>query len=216
MPWAPKSKMRGAKYSRSGLFLPLELRNVANLLMLTLNCGMDRSYHMAYRLNMVKKLVLLRHAHRDTTERSLDNGLSLKGKAQAKAIKAFFESRFARQLEAQSLWLVASPKLRCVETLQPVAKAMARDVDRHPLLIEQSARETGDALRARVQKFLREWRDNPTQLTLACSHGDWLPIAVAQLAGLNLEVKKGSWIEFELIDSEPVLRWFIPSFKHFG
>lgn len=164
---------------------------------------------------MSKRLILVRHAHRDNTMRQLDNGLSDKGFDQAKYIKRYFTARFGDEEIKESLWLVSSPKIRCVETLLPLSKALGRPVDSHPQLNEGEMGEGGRAMEARVQNFLKEWKQSKVETTVACSHGDWLPIAFHQLLGIYLEPKKGSWFEIEWESDRPELVSYIPSFKHF-
>lgn len=159
----------------------------------------------------MKTLVFIRHAHRDTAVRSRDNGLSDKGKNQAKALKKYFVSRFDHP---ESLWLVSSPKKRCQETLGPIAGVGPYEIDVHPDLDEQGSGESSQKLEERVQHFLNEWRQAPQEITLVCSHGDWLPIAVSQLLGIRCDFKKGGWLEIEW-DGSAQLKWFIPTFKPF-
>lgn len=165
---------------------------------------------------MAKTLVLIRHAHRDTTRRELDNGLDDKGRDQAKAIKRFFNSRFGSYDTQKGLWLVSSPKVRCVETLQPAAKSIQRTVDIHPGLDEQSGKEPSGAFEKRVEGFLSEWANSNMELTVLCSHGDWLPLAIRRLLpGVHFEPKKGAWFELEWESGLATLKWCIPSFKSF-
>lgn len=163
---------------------------------------------------MVKTLVLIRHAHRDTSARELDNGLDEKGREQAKCIKRFFADRFQKGEADAGLWLVSSPKLRCVETLNPLAKALEREVDVHPGLDEQSFKESSEVFEKRVATFLAEWAKSPAALTVLCSHGDWLPLATQRLMkGLNFDFRKGAWVELEWDTGVSTLKWCIPSFK---
>ncbi|NJL24381.1 MAG: histidine phosphatase family protein [Calothrix sp. SM1_5_4] len=141
---------------------------------------------------MVKTLILIRHAHRDTTRRELDNGLDEKGREQARFLKRFFSERFSVGEVNSGLWLVSSPKLRCVETLLPLARSLERPVDIHPELSEQAVKESRQSLERRVHAFLHEWTNSSIPLTLLCSHGDWLPVAVYHLLGLRQEFKKGA------------------------
>lgn len=164
---------------------------------------------------MSKRLILVRHAHRDTSVRQLDNGLTDKGREQAKNIKRYFVDRFGNDEVKSSLWLVSSPKIRCVETLLPLSKALDRPVDAHPNLNEGEMGEGGRVIEARVQNFLREWKQSKVEITVACSHGDWLPIAYHQLLGIYMDPKKGSWFEIEWEMDRPELVSYIPSFKHF-
>lgn len=65
--------------------------------------------------------ILIRHAHRDTADRAQDNGLSKKGREQAKRLRKYFEERFPEG--EGDLVLVTSPKKRCVETIEPIAES---------------------------------------------------------------------------------------------
>lgn len=162
---------------------------------------------------MTKTLVFIRHGHRDTSQRDMDNGLDTKGQGQARSIKAFFHTRFA---DGKDVWLVSSPKRRCQETLEPLAKSLNCEVDSHPGLDEQKKGESDADFESRVGKFLEEWMATSAPLTLVCSHGDWLPIAIKQLLGIHQEFKKGSWLELEMVGSQISLKWYIPTFKFFG
>jgi broad specificity phosphatase PhoE len=163
---------------------------------------------------MSKTLVMIRHAHRDTSRRELDNGLDDKGREQAKAVKRFFSDRFGDFDQAKGLWLVSSPKLRCQETLLPIAKEVGRPVDVHPGLDEQSAKESSNAFANRIAGFFKEWAQADRDLTILCSHGDWLPLAAFRLLSLNLDLKKGSWFEIDWNGGQTTLKWYIPSFKN--
>lgn len=167
---------------------------------------------------MSKTLVFIRHAHRDNTVRSKDNGLSDKGKSQARALKKFFADRFDKP---ESLWLVSSPKKRCLETLAPISSIGRYEIDINPDLDEQAAGEDMVKFEQRMQHFLREWRQMPQEITLVCSHGDWLPLAVFHILGLKCDFKKGAWLELEWEASQAAsggaqLKWFIPTFKAFS
>jgi broad specificity phosphatase PhoE len=160
---------------------------------------------------MSKTLVLIRHAHRDNSVRSKDNGLTDKGKNQARALKKYFASRFDRP---GGVWLVSSPKKRCLETLGPISTAGNYEIDVNPDLDEQTSGETIQKFEGRVHHFLKEWQRMPQELTLVCSHGDWLPLAVFHLLGVRCDFKKGAWLELEW-DGSAQLKWFIPTFKPF-
>lgn len=162
---------------------------------------------------MSKTLVLIRHAHRDNSQREVDNGLDDKGREQAKSIRRFFMDRFATDEFKRGLWFVSSPKQRCLETLLPTAKGLERSVDVHPDLDEQSLRESGTAFEARIQHFLQEWKQSKAELTVACSHGDWLPMAAYALLGFPQDFKKGAWLEVEWNGGRAALKWYVPSFK---
>lgn len=164
---------------------------------------------------MPKTLVLIRHAHRDNSQREMDNGLDEKGRNQAEFIRLFFAERFATANFKKGIWFVSSPKLRCMETLLPTAKGLERQVDAHPDLDEQRAEEPSSSLDKRIVRFLDEWSRLPTELTVLCSHGDWLPRATFHLLGLAQAYKKGSWLELEWNLGSSQLRWYIPTFKPF-
>lgn len=164
---------------------------------------------------MDKTLILIRHAHRDTSDRSLDNGLSSKGKEQAKALRSFFADRFTQEEIRHGLWLVSSPKKRCIETLEPIAKYADRSVDIHPEADEAHEGEGPSAFTERVHQFLHEWSASKAPVTVISSHGDWLPVAVFHLLGIHQEMKKGSWLEVDWKYSRGYLKWYIPHFRHF-
>jgi broad specificity phosphatase PhoE len=165
---------------------------------------------------MKKTLVLIRHAHRDTETRALDNGLSEKGQMQARWLRKYFLERFAKcsEGEYENIWFVSSPKVRCRESLAPMASAAKLKLDINPDLLEQKSTENAAAFERRVLHFLGEWQRMPQPLTIVCSHGDWLPIAVFRLLGCKIDFKKASWLEIEW-DSHAQLKSFIPGFKSF-
>ena len=72
----------------------------------------------------LKKLILVRHAHRDTDVRTRDNGLSDKGKDQVKKLIEFGCER----LKNEEVAFFTSPKKRCQETIGPVAKEFKKEV----------------------------------------------------------------------------------------
>jgi len=148
-----------------------------------------------------KKLIFVRHAHRDKTEgREKDNGLSRKGWKQAERVKRYFVSQIGKTKPR----LLSSRKLRCMETLAPLADKLEASVDISPLLMEE---EPGLApLKTRVKKFCDEWKNSKEPLVVACSHGDWLPIALEHLTGACIELKKGGWAEMEQDGERIVLR----------
>ena len=49
-------------------------------------------------------------------------------------------------------------------------------------------------------------------LTVVCSHGDWIPSFLMSLLGPTPISAKGGWAEIRLDDSGPVLVWL---FQHF-
>lgn len=133
-------------------------------------------------------LVIVRHALRDKVDE--DNGLNAKGWDQAHRLAQFYRLRVGERPAA----LLSSPKVRCIETLSPIAQAIDQKIVPVDLLDEQK-RETGTHFRKRIRQFLAEWREANVPLTLACSHGDWIPVALGQAIGFELPLKKGAWCE---------------------
>ena len=170
-----------------------------------------------------KTLILIRHAHRETRDRSADNGLSDKGKEQAAALAKYFESSslFEAAVALSSKprgfrpALMSSPKLRCIETITPIARKLRLEVEALPLLTEQKEGETARAFAGRIDEFTRWWKSEGPSLTIVCSHGDWLPLCVERLVGAQVEFQKGSWAEVGSggPGERPSLRWLIQNFS---
>ncbi len=142
----------------------------------------------------MRALLLVRHAHRDTSNRGLDNGLSLKGQKQANALARYFDKLGSRKRETL---LLSSPKLRCRETIQGLEKAANTSVETLDLLDEQGPRETTGEFQRRVRSLCRWWARENIDLTVCCTHGDWIPAAMRILFGLEIELKKGGIILIE-------------------
>jgi broad specificity phosphatase PhoE len=148
------------------------------------------------RSKIQKSLVLIRHAHRDTDRKEQDNGLTEKGRKQAEITAR----TLARIFDDSQPVFLSSPKKRCVETLTPLAEVFNSKVHRNSLLTEQEGDESILQLNARVQKFLDEWIQSPDEVTIICSHGDWLPVAVELLVKAPCDFKKGGWAEIRCLD----------------
>lgn len=127
-----------------------------------------------------KVLLLVRHAHRDKPMGSaFDNGLSKKGRRQAQKLARHYRDRL------RGAYFVSSPKIRCVETLQPLSKKIRID----PFLDE------GPRMAERVNAFLKWWKTKGPSLVVVCSHGDWLPMALKKLTRATIEMEKGAAAE---------------------
>lgn len=150
-----------------------------------------------------KTLILIRHAHRDTSQRELDNGLSKKGMIQARNLA----KKYQRLSFLEPPVLLTSPKLRCIQTLEPIAEISQVPIEKNILLLEKDDYERMAHLQARVDQFLNGWKKSRHALTLVCSHGDWLPLAFQSLLGLEAEFKKGSWAEIIWTGKKPILRF---------
>lgn len=158
---------------------------------------------------MNRTLVIIRHAHRDTEAgRELNNGLSDKGRKQVRKLFDFYFERFP---EIERPMLLTSGRKRCVETLEPLARKLERRLIVNPLLMEQTEKETTARFKARIRKFKSEWRKSSAELTVICSHGDWIPLFFKELLGTEIHLKKGAWAEVEYI-REPQLTWLVQSF----
>lgn len=143
-----------------------------------------------------RQLIIVRHAHRDKPAplgRKADNGISKKGRGQAKKVARLYTKLLGRQ-QAE---LISSPKVRCVETLQPLAKNLKTKIATHKALDEQSDEETVEDYRETVAQFIKGWMKSKSPVTIVCSHGDWIPLALDVLLGAGFELKKGGWAQFE-------------------
>ena len=163
----------------------------------------------------LKTLVLIRHAHRDTTDRSEDNGLSQRGREQVEALQSYFKrsSKISRAKESRAAW-ISSPKKRCLETLAPLSRMDGSEVTTIDLLQERAEDEMLQHFHYRVHEFCDWWLKEAPELTFACSHGDWIPACVEALTGARVQISKGSWCEIVISaeSGEPALRWLIQRF----
>lgn len=143
-----------------------------------------------------RQLIIIRHAHRDKPAplgRQADNGISKKGRVQARNVARLYKKLFG----AQQAELLSSPKVRCVETLAPIAKKLKRKIAIDKALDEQLDGVSMEAYREMVGNFIKSWTKSKSPITIVCSHGDWIPIALDVLLGAGFELKKGGWIQFE-------------------
>lgn len=136
--------------------------------------------------------LFVRHAHRDTADRSLDNGLSEKGHSQGLEIQKYLENLDKKR---KPLSVFSSPKVRCLETAAYVAKWAGVDVEIDQRLDEQHPGETEAKFVKRVEQFYKDTR----KLSEVCfvSHGDVLPLIVAFTSGKPVEIKKGDLFFWE-------------------
>lgn len=153
---------------------------------------------------MSRRLIILRHAHRDKSlGAEFDNGLSSKGKTQAKLLADFFVRRFSEGFKKGSVTLASSPRKRCQETLAPLAKKLGLEthIDMHL--------EEGAGLSTKVTAFLADFHENDSEVTVICSHGDWIPTFFERLMGFPIHLSKGAWAEVEFEGEAPQLEWLI-------
>lgn len=151
-----------------------------------------------------KTLIIIRHAHRDKAAgREADNGLSKKGIDQTRALTKFFERRYS----GTKPLVLTSPKLRCVETVLPIADICGVKLFAVDWLLEQGEGESRKEMKKRAQQALRFWKREAPALTILCSHGDWIPEFLDAALGAPLELKKAGWAEFS--SSDPYEVWII-------
>lgn len=158
---------------------------------------------------MPKTLVIVRHAHRTTDDPSRDNGLSDKGQEQIKKLAKFARHR----LEDTKPVLFTSPKKRCQETIEAIAKEYDAKADIDQRLVERGVAETSASYEARIDEFLDAWKFEGADVTVICSHGDWIPVAIQKLTGVNIDLKKAGWVEIEYIAGQCYLTWIVQ--KHY-
>lgn len=144
---------------------------------------------------MSNRLVfLIRHAHRNTQNRRLDNGLSAKGWEQ----EALIQRQLMEKLKTQdSIHFFTSPKQRCVETLQGLALVSNQNLKIDPQFDEQGPNETDLQFSERVKRATDFIKSLSPSTVLVCSHGDVIPLLIEFFTGLSCDLTKGGWIELE-------------------
>jgi broad specificity phosphatase PhoE len=150
----------------------------------------------------------VRHAHRQVNDPSEDNGLSEKGKLQAKLIASYFQKTYPNIRPL----LLSSPRARCQETLQPLANLLKVSVELSDLL-DEGAQSRAGSLENRSKKFLHWWKNEPSDFCIACSHGDWIPLFFEHSLGESFSLKKGGWAELRLNQGRISLHSLIQSWK---
>jgi len=149
-----------------------------------------------------KYLFVTRHAHRDVTDRLLDNGLSEKGRLQAKALGNYLSKVLRDQTD---LKIESSPRLRCQETLQPLCKELRVDAKTNPLLDEKGGGESQSQLDLRILKFIDHWKSGGPRYLVICSHGDWIPDFARLLLQKDQDLNKGGMMEITLTKGKALL-----------
>ncbi len=144
--------------------------------------------------------IFLRHAHRELFDRSQDNGLSEKGHRQGRKIQEWLKEHSPKPDRVFS-----SPKLRCLETAEYVAKLYGLEVEILHELDEQRPEESDQGFKNRVANFLGSKQCPPR--SVFCTHGDVLP-ELARLLGLpGVDIHKGDlFIERDgrIVSTNPV------------
>ena len=79
-----------------------------------------------------------------------------------------------------------------------MAAELGLGVTVHPDLDESNKHESGVHFQTRIESFMQQWREAQDEVWIACSHGDWIPVAVELTTGQQISPDKGSWTELEL------------------
>ena len=153
-----------------------------------------------------KILVLVRHAHRNTMKgRERDNGLSSKGKAQARAFQKYFQKLHGND----RFTLISSPKKRCTETLAPLARRCRCRVKVSKVFSEPQGGETAAQYKRRIRASARWWKNQGPKSLVVCSHGDWIPLFTKAVLGIEIALQKGGWLEMNLSRGKATLVWLV-------
>lgn len=136
-----------------------------------------------------KKLLILRHAHREVAHPSDDNGLSAKGRLQSRAVANQFQKSFGN-IDAK---ILSSPRLRCQETLEPLADYLGISIEISKWLDEGAS---GNLVN-RIDDFTLWWKTKGPAFLIICSHGDWIPEFFSRTLQSDLSLKKAGWAEIE-------------------
>ncbi len=162
-----------------------------------------------------KTLILVRHAHRDTDIPARDNGLSVKGREQVKKLTQFALRRLARkdfmhdEEDRPIALILTSPQKRCQETIAPLAKELGLKFSIDERVGEHQPMESNPAYLRRIKAFLDEWKKDGERLTIICSHGDWIPLAIQMLTGTQVEIRKSGWIEIKCRGDDCAITWMV-------
>lgn len=116
------------------------------------------------------KILVIRHAEKDLLAGG-DPGLSPKGERQAVALANAIE----QGVLPRPTHLVASPKRRAQQTLQPLARLLSQELAISAALDERQSVESMPDFRRRVRGFLTPLGTAGEPPCLAfCTHLDWL------------------------------------------
>ena len=152
-----------------------------------------------------KKLILFRHAHRSKRwGREADNGLSAKGRAQAREAAHWLK----KILPDAPLHIETSPALRCVESVEILSKSLRGGIQKSTLLLSEE-KTSKRLLKTRVRKFCTWWRRTKADVVIACSHGDWLAQCAEELLGHKIELKKGAFLMISCEGKKYVLEFLL-------
>lgn len=147
---------------------------------------------------MARWQLFVRHAHRDTHDRSLDNGISDKGRAQCEKL---VRSLSGRRPAIKPQKILSSPKLRCIDTAMALARWARQEVVVDARLDEQAPGESTREFENRVKAFLERFEDEGEIAFV--SHGDVLTLAARHYGSRNEDLKKGDYfcVRDELVET---------------
>ncbi|MEM7337887.1 MAG: phosphoglycerate mutase family protein [Actinomycetota bacterium] len=124
---------------------------------------------------MSTRLFLIRHANagaRGSDHRDLYRPLTPKGRQRADELVGLLTEMAVRRV-------VSSPASRCVQTVDPLATALAIEVEEHPDLWEGTP----------IDHVLALMDDCRSTTTVVCSHGDVIPAVIERLGDRGVLVQ---------------------------
>lgn len=131
-------------------------------------------------------LYVVRHAHAgrrsNWTGDDRTRPLSDRGELQAKGIASSIDQRRA---DAPTPRILASPALRCVQTVRPLAAQTKGEVVEDDRLFEGASRDEISALLDDVTRT-----SDGGDATVVCSHGDVIPMLLELLVDAGMEPER--------------------------
>ena len=143
-------------------------------------------------------MILLRHATRSAVGVS-DNSLNSMGEAQAQKLVKHLVPQGPLLVPTK---LLASPKIRARETLDPLARAIHVPLKIDDRLDERNNGESREQFEERIVSLLEELTEesarDPKSCALLCTHLDWLEHAMVLMPSdmTDLETSAG-WVTAE-------------------
>ena len=116
------------------------------------------------------KLGLFRHGEKQS-EWTQDPLLTAHGEQQAKALKEAVE----QQQLPKPTRLIASPRVRALQTLSPAARFLSLPLEKSEDLDERTANEDLPAFKKRISSWIEKISKSPaSEVIYVCSHLDWI------------------------------------------
>lgn len=145
-----------------------------------------------------RRLILVRHGHRDSANYYEDNGLSDKGSSQLQSLAKFFSESIE---STNNIAFLSSPKKRCTESLKIIADSFSKKISVDEKLVERKEDEDSKKFESRIRSWLNDWKKEDTSISFVCSHGDWIPQFIKISMDLHIDIKKSGWIELRYTPS---------------